>query len=404
MGIFKSITKVLKKAAPIIGGAIGFSMGTPFLGTALGTGIGTLVAGGDAEDAVKAGLMGGIAGYAGNQFFGPAAKAGSNLPFAMTRSDTAVAPTFISKVKDFATSGPGIATIAGLGTLGALGMEEEPKDETKIRDYPKGEVVFLGSNKIYNAKDDRTYDLNDKDDREAYFKALLEQDEKKRKKEDDDEVVTMRSGGLNMLGETINRGLHNEIKGRADQIGPFLDQVGDMAQEKFGVDVTTDSGLGGGLGGIRMGSSGPATTILEGLPKSDFPDIFQAYLPMDQGEGLDQFGKPMETTGSTTVPTDPAKALELLGNAFNRGVSSGSGPFGAGASRLSGIGAMRDLFMNNGGEVEGPGTGTSDSVPARLSDGEFVLTAKAVRGAGGGDRDLGAARMYDMMSQLERIG
>ena len=60
-------------------------------------------------------------------------------------------------------------------------------------------------------------------------------------------------------------------------------------------------------------------------------------------------------------------------------------------------------FAANGGEVEGPGTGTSDSVPARLSDGEFVLTAKAVRGAGGGDRDLGAARMYDMMSQLERV-
>ena len=56
-----------------------------------------------------------------------------------------------------------------------------------------------------------------------------------------------------------------------------------------------------------------------------------------------------------------------------------------------------------GGEVTGPGTGTSDSVPARLSDGEFVLTAKAIRGAGGGDRDLGAARMYDMMSELERV-
>ena len=54
-----------------------------------------------------------------------------------------------------------------------------------------------------------------------------------------------------------------------------------------------------------------------------------------------------------------------------------------------------------GGEVEGPGTGVSDSVPARLSDGEFVVTAKAVRGAGGGDRNVGAARMYDMMSQLE---
>jgi hypothetical protein len=61
------------------------------------------------------------------------------------------------------------------------------------------------------------------------------------------------------------------------------------------------------------------------------------------------------------------------------------------------------IFSASGGEVNGPGTGTSDSVPARLSDGEFVLTAKAVRGAGGGDRDIGAARMYEMMSELERV-
>ena len=67
MGIFKSFTKILKKR-PIIGGAIGFSFGTPFLGTALGTGIGTLGIGGDTEDALKAGLMGGIAGYAGYKF------------------------------------------------------------------------------------------------------------------------------------------------------------------------------------------------------------------------------------------------------------------------------------------------------------------------------------------------
>ena len=53
------------------------------------------------------------------------------------------------------------------------------------------------------------------------------------------------------------------------------------------------------------------------------------------------------------------------------------------------------------GEVKGPGTGTSDSVPAKLSDGEFVLTAKAVRGAGAGNRDIGAARLYDMMADLE---
>ena len=67
-----------------------------------------------------------------------------------------------------------------------------------------------------------------------------------------------------------------------------------------------------------------------------------------------------------------------------------------------------------GGYIEGPGTGTSDSIPAKiyqnggpvqeamLSDGEFVMTADAVRGAGGGDRAKGAAKMYEMMSRLER--
>lgn len=69
-------------------------------------------------------------------------------------------------------------------------------------------------------------------------------------------------------------------------------------------------------------------------------------------------------------------------------------------TRSSGYAHGGDVHAG-GGEVDGPGTGTSDSVPARLSDGEFVLTAKAVRGAGAGDRDLGAARLYDMMSELE---
>lgn len=55
-----------------------------------------------------------------------------------------------------------------------------------------------------------------------------------------------------------------------------------------------------------------------------------------------------------------------------------------------------------GGEIIGPGSGTSDSIPAMLSDGEFVMTAEAVRNAGKGDRDLGAARMYDMMNKFER--
>lgn len=69
-----------------------------------------------------------------------------------------------------------------------------------------------------------------------------------------------------------------------------------------------------------------------------------------------------------------------------------------------------------GGYIEGPGTGTSDSIDAvimqngrpvqeaLLSDGEFVMTERAVRGAGNGDREKGAAKMYEMMRQFERGG
>jgi hypothetical protein len=43
----------------------------------------------------------------------------------------------------------------------------------------------------------------------------------------------------------------------------------------------------------------------------------------------------------------------------------------------------------------------ADDVPAMLSKNEFVMTADAVRGMGGGDVNAGAQRMYDLMNNLE---
>jgi len=59
------------------------------------------------------------------------------------------------------------------------------------------------------------------------------------------------------------------------------------------------------------------------------------------------------------------------------------------------------MDLQGGGFSQGPGTGTSDSIPAMLSDGEFVMTADAVRGAGGGNRREGARKMYETMDRLE---
>ena len=46
------------------------------------------------------------------------------------------------------------------------------------------------------------------------------------------------------------------------------------------------------------------------------------------------------------------------------------------------------------GPVEGPGSGVSDSIPARLSDGEFVFTAKAVE-------EIGSDNLMSMMKDAE---
>ena len=80
---------------------------------------------------------------------------------------------------------------------------------------------------------------------------------------------------------------------------------------------------------------------------------------------------------------------------------------------------MEDFERKNG-YIEGPGTETSDDIPAMLSDGEFVMTGRAVRGAGSfemneepngilrlvptasEDRDRGTRLMYNMMDVFGR--
>ena len=77
-------------------------------------------------------------------------------------------------------------------------------------------------------------------------------------------------------------------------------------------------------------------------------------------------------------------------------------------------------FPMKDGQIDGPGTETSDDIPAMLSDGEFVMTAKAVRGAGSFDvndnngiltltpngtptRDSGTRVMYKLMEHFGSV-
>ena len=77
-------------------------------------------------------------------------------------------------------------------------------------------------------------------------------------------------------------------------------------------------------------------------------------------------------------------------------------------------------FKRMDGDINGPGTEVSDDIPAMLSDGEFVMTGRAVRGAGafdmknnngiitltpdnGEDRERGTKLMYDMMDLFKEF-
>ena len=61
----------------------------------------------------------------------------------------------------------------------------------------------------------------------------------------------------------------------------------------------------------------------------------------------------------------------------------------------------REMDLRTGGFVPIGRKERADDVPARLSKNEFVMTADAVRAAGGGSVNKGAQRMYDIMNRLE---
>jgi len=64
------------------------------------------------------------------------------------------------------------------------------------------------------------------------------------------------------------------------------------------------------------------------------------------------------------------------------------------------LGGM-EMDLRGGGFVPLGAKEKADDVPARLSKNEFVMTADAVRAAGGGSVDKGADKMYKMMKNLE---
>jgi len=114
----------------------------------------------------------------------------------------------------------------------------------------------------------------------------------------------------------------------------------------------------------RMGQQAPNPVEFGLLPEGTLPEL--------------SGGKPREMMYGG--------AVEDLTGGMARGMMYG-GPVMAyaegGAVQMQEGGEMDpSMFPRMDGDINGPGTETSDDIPAMLSDGEFVMTGQAVRGAG----------------------
>ena len=139
----------------------------------------------------------------------------------------------------------------------------------------------------------------------------------------------------------------------------------------------TDTAIGYAEGGSLLGDSKPVDTY-DNIPEGEKAAVEASQLPDDEME--DKYAEyVMDESLEADEQEYLLKALE-------------------GDERL---GAIFDKIMDTAGEfagegaVKGPGTGTSDSIPARLSDGEFVFTRKATD-------QIGTEKLQTMMDDAER--
>ena len=232
--------------------------------------------------------------------------------------------------------------------------------------------------------------------------------------QDEDEIdfdKLDRGEGLNIL-DIVARARKNDPEFRFLPGAEFTDMyaegggVGSLAMNKENVKqkfVSDEAGAiakkGGGVTPEDMGK----------LKRSDFDneENYKRYLRQlnRKAEG----GSPVTDDDLEKVVRDFNKQAELSGQPFmtlkelkkilgdKKGTKYKVGKAEGGIMDLGG----NEMDLRGGGFVPLGAKEKADDVPARLSKNEFVMTADAVRAAGGGSVDKGADKMYNMMKNLE---
>ena len=228
-----------------------------------------------------------------------------------------------------------------------------------------------------------------------------------------------------IFGGTLGPRLRETFLGSGDQPGVFGNIFGGGQQQEGG-----SGGLfGGGFGdALKLGGIG---ALAAGLGKLAYEDAKkQKGVPLTPLTTMSPTGRynieaEIARRMGQTEPNPvefgllPAGTIPELSGGKPQGMMYGGGVMAyaqGGAVQMQEGGEMDpSMFPRMDGDINGPGTETSDDIPAMLSDGEFVMTGRAVRGAGSyemqadpngiisltptleEDRERGMDLMYKMM-------
>ena len=173
---------------------------------------------------------------------------------------------------------------------------------------------------------------------------------------------------------------------RAAAIRQFMEGAGYFSDEEIEETITAAGYADGGRVRLSMGGD------------PDFAGIKGAVEGVDKNMRADRAGDFFRLREEAIQKGDDDKIKEIESDFFKE--------FGMVMPKMAKDGGLMDLGgkemdLRKGGFVPIGKKEKADDVPARLSKNEFVMTADAVRGAGGGNINKGAKRMYETMNRLE---
>jgi hypothetical protein len=180
------------------------------------------------------------------------------------------------------------------------------------------------------------------------------------------------------------------------------DEIIEIYEGMFGESKASGGRVGLAFGGMDpRGGKPTGDSILDSLIEES---IDEETPPKGIMAAMDMFRKP--NTGRVAQlfqqiedGVNVSEAMAELLNVYGIDLYSKNAEGGVMDLKMGGMPAEMDL--RGGGFVPIGAKEKADDVPARLSKNEFVMTADAVRAAGGGSVNKGAKRMYDLMNKLE---